>query len=177
MKDIIHNPATGDSMEFLQTAEGTNGRMTEFIITLAPHNAWAKWPRHFHPFQTETFKVLEGELNLTAGDRHLVLKPGDKKVIVEKFMLHSFWNEQDVPVKFQAEIYPPVNIEKGLRLSYKLAQDGKINSRNIPSNPFHSFILMDYFDAYFPWFPWKIQKWLFRMGSNLAGLLGYKKNL
>ena len=71
----------------------------------------------------------------------------------------------------------PVNIEKGLRLSYKLANEGKINKRNIPYNPFITFILMDYLDSYLSWLPWKLQRWLYRMGSNLAGILGYKEKI
>lgn len=174
MNERITNLATGDSIEFLQTDEGTEGRMSEFIMTLSPKSSWAKSPRHFHPYQTETFKVISGELNLRAGDRHLVLKPSDDKVIVDKFMLHSFWNEQNEEVKFLAEIYPPKNIERGIRLTYTLAKEGKINKKNIPTNPFHTLILMKYFDAYFAFIPWKFQKFMFTQGANLARVFGYK---
>ena len=170
----IHNHATGDSITFIQTDEGTNGRISEFIMTLAPRSKWAKWPRHFHPFQTETFKVIEGELNLTSGKEHHILSANDDKIVVEKFTLHSFWNDTDEEVKFQAEIYPPKNIERGLRLTYALSEKGKINKRNIPYNPFHTFILMEYFDAYFAYVPWKLQRFFFRMGAGLSRLFGYK---
>ena len=173
MNEIIKNEATGDSYEFLQTDQGTNGRISEFIMTLSPKSNWAKSPRHFHPFQTETFKVISGELNLRAGKKHYVLTPEDPKVIVEKFMLHSFWNEQNNEVKFIAEIYPPINIEKGLRLTCKLSQVGKINKRNIPYNPFYTLLLMEYFDAYFSFLPWKLQKFIYRLGGKLARRLGY----
>ena len=93
--------------------------------------------------------------------------------MVQKFELHSFWNATDKEVKFVAEIYPPVNIEKGLRLTYKLSEEGKINKRNIPHNPFYTLILMDYFDSYFQFIPWRLQKFLFRQGANLARIFGY----
>ena len=51
----IRNVTTGDSIEFLQTDEDTIGRMTNFIMTLAPKSSLANYPRHFHPFQTESF--------------------------------------------------------------------------------------------------------------------------
>ena len=173
MNEKITNLATGDRIEFLLTDEETNGRMSKFIMTLSPHSSWAKSPRHFHPFQTETFRVLSGELNLRAGDQHFILKPGDEKVVVEKFVLHSFWNAREEEVTFEAEIYPPKNIEKGIRLTYQLAQEGKINKNNIPYNPFYTLVLMDYFDAYFRFIPWKLQRFLFRQGANFARLFGY----
>lgn len=174
MNETIKNLATGDSIEFLQTEKETAGSMSKFIMTLAPNSSWAKSPRHFHPYQTETFEVIFGELNLNVGEKHLILKPTSEKVIVEKFMLHSFWNDTNEEVKFIAEIYPPKNIEKGLRLTYKLSEEGKINHKNIPYNPFYTLLLMSYFDSYFRFIPWKIQEFLFIRGANLARLFGYK---
>jgi len=172
--ETIENHATGDKIEFLQTDEGSSGEMSKFIMTLASHSSWAKNPRHYHPFQTETFKVISGVLNLTVGDQTLVLTPEDEKVIVKKFQLHSFWNSTTEEVKFIAEIFPPINIEKGLRLTYKLSGEGKINKRNIPYNPFYTLILMDYFDSYFNHIPWRLQKFLFHQGANVARFFGYK---
>ena len=174
MNEVIKNFATGDEIEFLQTDKGTSGQISKFIMTLAPYSSWAKKPRHFHPFQTETFKVISGELNLRIGDKHLILTANNGKIVVEKFVLHSFWNTKAEKVKFIAEIYPPKNIEKGLRLTYKLSAEGKINKKNIPYNPFYILILMDYFDSYFNKIPWKLQKFLFHQGANLARLFGYK---
>lgn len=174
MNEQITNLATGDRIEFLQTDKETAGRMSEFIMTLAPHSSWAKSPMHFHPYQTETFKVISGVLNLRVGKKHLVLKPEDDKVVVEKFVLHSFWNDKNEAVKFIAEIYPPKNIEKGIRLTYQLSQEGKINKNNIPYDPFYTLILMKYFDSYFSFIPWKLQQFLFTMGANFARLFGYK---
>lgn len=173
MNEVIKNLATGDSIEFLQTDEGSSGLISEFIMTLAPKSSWAKSPRHFHPFQTETFKVVAGELNMTTGNKHLVLTPDSEKITIEKFELHSFWNDTNEEVSFIAEIYPPRNIEKGIRLTYRLSQEGKINKNNIPYNPFYTLLLMSYFDSYFQFIPWKVQKFFFSMGGKLAKLFGY----
>ena len=102
------------------------------------------------------------------------MTPDDPKVTVEKFVLHSFWNERDEEVSFEAEIFPPKNIERGIRLTYQLAKEGKINKKNIPYNPFYTLVLMDYFDSYFAFIPWKLQKFLFRQGANFARIFGYK---
>lgn len=174
VNEIIYNKVTGDSMEFFQTSKSSKGKVTEFNLTLASGSKWAKWPRHFHSHQVETFKVLSGELNLTAGSKHYLLKPGDPKVIVEKFMLHSFWNASDKEVIFRAEIFSPRNVEKGLRATYTLANQGKVNKNNIPYNPFYILILMSYIDSYFPVVPWKLQRLFFASGAKLSNLLGYK---
>ena len=76
INEVIKNHATGDQIEFLLTERETGGEMTKFVMTLSPHSSWAKSPRHFHPFQTETFKVISGELNLTVGNKRLCLSPG-----------------------------------------------------------------------------------------------------
>lgn len=174
MAETINNLATGDTIDFLKTAKQTNGQMSKFVMTLAPKSAWAKSPMHFHPYQTESFEVLSGILNLRVGKQHFKLKPGDEKVIVEKFVLHSFWNAYDEPVKFIAEIYPPKNIEKGIRLTYELSKKGKINKNNIPFNPFYTLVLMHYFDSYFRIIPWKLQRFVFWTGAKFAQLFGYK---
>ena len=172
--ETIKNKATGDSIEFIQTDKGTNGRISEFIMTLSPNSSWAKSPKHFHPFQTETFKVISGELNLNVGKQHLVLTPNHNKVTVNKFVLHGFWNNTNQEVKFITEIIPPRNIERGIRMTYKLADKGKINKRNIPFNPFYSLLLMKQFDSYFPYIPWKLQRLVFNFGAKIASMLGFK---
>ncbi len=170
----MKNFATGDSIDFIQTAKESDGKMSKFIMTLAPKSSWAKSPRHFHPYQTETFEVVEGELNLSVGKEKYILRSKDPKVTVDKFTLHSFWNATNNEVKFIAEIYPPRNIEKGIRKTYELSKLGKINKNNIPYNPFYSMLLMKDFDAYFPIVPWKFQRLLFNIGAKFANLFGYK---
>ena len=175
MTDTIQNAVTGDTIAFVETAEQSSGRVSHFIMTLAPGSDWARSPRHFHPFQKETFEVIEGELHLHAGKTMYVLKPGDDKVVVDQFELHAFWNESNQPTKFIAEIFDPRNIERGIRLTYELSQRGLINKRIIPKNPFVTLLLMSWFDSYFPVIPWRLQRIGFRLGAFISTKLGYPK--
>ncbi len=177
MNEKIKNYATGDSIEFLQTATETSGEVSRFIMTLSANSSWAKSPMHFHPYQKETFKVVSGELNLKIGNQQMVLNASSGKVVVEKFVSHSFWNGTNSETTFLAEIYSPRNIEKGLRLTYKLSQQGKVNRNNLPFNPFYTLLLMSYFDSYFRLIPWKLQRFLFMQGGKLAMFLGYTDEL
>lgn len=173
--EVIHNAATGDKIEFIETAEQSAGRVSHFVMTLAPGSDWARAPRHFHPYQVETFEVVEGELTLYAGKTRHILRPGDQKIVVDRFELHGFWNASDAPTKFVAEIFDPRNIERGIRLTYQLSQEGKVSKRNVPSNPWVTLLLMHWFDSYFPWIPWRIQQVGFGLGAALARALGYPK--
>lgn len=177
MSDTLFNPVTGDTLRFLKTAEETNGQVSEFILTLAPGSDWAKSPKHFHPHQSESFKVLSGELHLFEGKKLHILTPESEKVIIDKGVLHAFWNPMNSETVLHAEIYPPVDIEKGLRYNYYLAQKGKVYKNNIPRNLFHSFILMNYVDSYFKGIPWKLQKKVWILGAKIAKVLGYKDPL
>jgi quercetin dioxygenase-like cupin family protein len=174
MNEILKNPITGDQMEFIRTAKETNGELCEFILTMAPKSDWAKSPKHFHSHQTETFKVLSGELHLYENKKLHILTPDSEKVVIGKQVPHAFWNPLESETVLQAEIYPVKEIEKGLRYTYELAQRGKLNKRNIPYNPFYSFILMSYVDSYFVGIPWKFQKAIWLFGAKLSRLLGYK---
>lgn len=173
MNRNIENKATGDQIQFIKTTEETNGELLEFIMTLAPKSSWAKNPRHFHSYQVETFKVLKGELHLTVNKEHHILQPKDDKVVVDKFDLHSFWNAQDTQTIFKAQIFTPRKIEEGLRLTYQLSQEGKVNKNNLPNNPFYTLVLMDCFDSYFAFIPWKLQRLFFKSGARFAKLFGY----
>lgn len=83
-------------------------------MTLSPHSSWAKSPRHFNPFQTEPFKVIERELNVRVIDKYTVFTPNDEKVVVEKFVLYSFWNAKDEEMEFVAEVCPPIDTNSNL---------------------------------------------------------------
>ena len=62
---IIHNPVSGERIEFLRTAADTDGELLEIELELAAdgHVPGA----HVHPEQEERFKVLEGTIKFRLG--------------------------------------------------------------------------------------------------------------
>jgi hypothetical protein len=65
---IIHNPVSGERIEFLRTARDTDGRLLEFDLQLA---AGGKVPgAHVHPEQEERFRVLEGTRRRGLAERY-----------------------------------------------------------------------------------------------------------
>jgi len=64
----------GDQQTFKLTGEDTDGQFT-LIEEVNPPGTMI--PPHVHTKEDEVFKVLEGELEVTVGDKTMVLKAGD----------------------------------------------------------------------------------------------------
>ena len=57
--DTLHNPVTGEVIRFVEAASDTSGEYVFVEVAVEPNGAVAA--AHIHPYQTETFEVLEGE--------------------------------------------------------------------------------------------------------------------
>ena len=63
--ETLVNPVSGETITFIETAAETNGEYTLIEVSVAPGGGVPM--AHIHPYQTETFEVLEGELSMKAG--------------------------------------------------------------------------------------------------------------
>jgi quercetin dioxygenase-like cupin family protein len=70
----IEHPVTGERMTFLKTSRETGGEYVLVELELAPGGQVAA--AHVHPYQDETFEVLEGRVGFKAGKRELVVVAG-----------------------------------------------------------------------------------------------------
>ena len=70
--DSIVNPVTGERLVFELTSHDTNGELTRFETFVEPGGAVAA--AHVHPYQAETFTVLEGTLGMKRGREKLELR-------------------------------------------------------------------------------------------------------
>lgn len=89
---ILTNNVTGEKMEYIQTAEETNGKLTKFQLQVSPKGFMPV--RHLHPSQTETFEVVSGTFKVECNGAIHYMKPGEK-FTVEKGVPHQWWNESD----------------------------------------------------------------------------------
>src|SRR5437016_8547481 len=101
--DTIHNPVTGERMTFLATSADTDGEAVVIEVFVEPHGFVAMG--HVHPFQSERFAVVSGELGLKVGRERLKLR-ADEVAMVEPGTAHRFWNAGEEPVRFVCEIRP-----------------------------------------------------------------------
>ena len=65
--DTLHNPVTGEVIRFVRAAADTGGEYVLMEVVVEPNGAVAA--AHVHPYQTEAFEILEGEVTFKAGDR------------------------------------------------------------------------------------------------------------
>jgi mannose-6-phosphate isomerase-like protein (cupin superfamily) len=144
--DIIENPVIGEKIIFLSTSKKSNGARSLLEIFLSPKGGN---PLHYQKRFSETFEVLEGELNVQIGKVIRILKPGDRATAPIN-TVHRFFNASGRPVHFTCELVPASEgFENVLRIGCGLAKDGKAGKNGMPRNLRHMAILMNMGEGYF----------------------------
>jgi len=144
--ETIENPVIGEKITFLTTSKQSNGDKSLMEIFLSPKGGN---PLHYHRRFSESFKIIEGELNVQVGKELKILKPGDK-TIAPINTIHRFYNTSGKPVRFTCELTPASEGFKNvLRIGCGLAQDGKAAKNGMPKNLLHMAVLMNMGEGYF----------------------------
>lgn len=125
----IHNPANGQSILFLQTAQDTKGELLEMESSYRPGSK--EPPPHYHTIQHENFRILSGEMTLRMHGRLQTLKAGDT-LEIPAGTPHSMWNNGAEPAVINWQLRPALGTEFMLETYTGLANDGKTNARGIP---------------------------------------------
>jgi quercetin dioxygenase-like cupin family protein len=130
---IIHNPVSGERIEFLRTAADTDGELLEFELELS---ADGRVPgAHVHPEQEERFHVLEGKMKFRLGMRTIVAEAGES-VVVPAGRVHKFKNAGDGPTRARVQVEPALDMEDLLYTTAELAHEGNVMSSGMPK-PLH----------------------------------------
>ena len=170
--DVLHNPVTGELLQFLKTAADTDGAYTYVECVVAPNGAVAA--AHVHPYQTERFEIVAGKVGFRAGDREFIALPGET-VVVEPGTPHKFWNAGDEDARLRCEVRPALQFEQLIETMYGLAADGKTNRKGMP-NPLRLAVIAraHFDDVRLPFPPAWLQKTGLAMGAPIGRLLGFK---
>ena len=170
--DTIKNPVTGETLTFLAASCDTGGEYVLVECTVEPDGFVAS--PHVHPYQTETFKLVEGKLGIRAGGEIKHLLPGDTAV-VEPGTAHKFWNAGETRAVFRCEVRPALQFESLLETLFGLAEDGKVNRKGMP-NPFRLTVIANaHFDTVrLPVVPAVLQKAALAMGAPVGRLMGFE---
>jgi quercetin dioxygenase-like cupin family protein len=170
--DTLHNPVTGEVIRFVEAAADTGGEYVLVEVVVEPKGFVAA--AHVHPYQTETFEILEGEVTFRAGKETIVAKAGDS-VRVDPGTPHKFWNDGDTDARFRTEIRPALQFEALIETMFGLANDGKTNRKGLP-NPLRLAVIANaHFDVVrLPFPPAWMQKLGLMLGAPLGRLVGYK---
>ena len=122
----ISNPVNRQMIEFVTTAEDSQGRMLEMISTWQPHSP--KPIEHYHPRQEEIFTVLEGELTVKVSGRQYTLTKGES-IKMSASTVHAMWNDSAAPVVANWKVFPAGRTEHFLETGMELAAEGKLNPK------------------------------------------------
>lgn len=168
----IVNSKTGQKIKFITTAKDSNGRLLEMISTYSPYSP--EPPDHYHPYQTEHFRVLSGELTIKMNEDVLVLKSGDSLHIPANTP-HAMWNDSEDNTVLNWKVEPAMNTEHLLETFTGLSTDGNTNEAGVPPILQTALIANKYSDVFRLSKPgFVIQKILFTMLTPFAYLSGYR---
>jgi len=170
--DSLVNPVTGERLVWELTSRDTSGAYTLFDTYVEPGGAVAS--AHVHPYQTETFTVIEGRLGVKRGREKAELGPGEVATI-EPGTPHKFWNAGDETLRFRAEVRPALQFESLIETMFGLAADGKTNKKGMPSPLRLAVIAKYHFDVVrLPVIPQALQKMALVPGSLVGRALGFQ---
>jgi quercetin dioxygenase-like cupin family protein len=165
------NEITGETITFLETAAETAGEWTLIEVEVAPGGGVPM--AHVHPYQSETFEVISGELSMKSGRDSIVAQAGDV-VTVAPGQVHKFWNATAYPVRFRCTVAPARQFEQFIETMFALAADGKLSKRGMPSPLRLAAIAKANFDdSRAPYVPAWLQKAGLAAGALAAKALGY----
>jgi len=170
--DVLHNPVTGELVQFLKTSADTNGEYVYIECVVEPNGSVAA--AHIHPYQTERFEIVDGEVGFRSGKDEFVATAGDV-VVVEPGTPHRFWNAGYYEARFRCEVRPALQFEQLIETMYTLAADGKTNKKGMP-NPLQLAVIAKahFDDVRLPFPPAWMQRTGLALGAPLGSLLGYK---
>lgn len=126
----IYNDITRNSIKFLQTSSNTFGGLLEMEATYGVHSN--EPAEHYHPYQTEEFTVLSGELSVRINGKLNVLTEG-QKLYIPANTVHSMWNDTNNETVVNWKVEPAMDTEYFLETLHGLANDGKTNDAGRPS--------------------------------------------
>jgi quercetin dioxygenase-like cupin family protein len=170
--DVLKNPVTGEQLRFLETAADTNGEYVLVEVTVEPDGFVAA--AHVHPYQTETFEILEGAVCFEVGGKAIVAGAGES-LRVEPGTSHKFWNAGESRAVFRTEVRPALQFESLIETMFGLAVDGKTNRKGMPNPLRLAVIAKAHFDVVrLPFPPAWLQRLGLATGAPLGRLLGYR---
>ena len=139
----IHNPVTGETFTFLETATETAGERSVGEMDCAPGGGV---PVHRHADHEEFIEVLEGEIEVTMNGNPRRLQAGER-VVIGRGVVHTWRNPSSTQrLKFRGGMTPGhPGFERFLRVFFGLGRDGQLKSSGMPRH-FSDLALLAYWD-------------------------------
>lgn len=168
---VIQNPLSGDTYEYLETAKDTGGAYVSLKAMIQTKGPLV--PNHFHLYQEEAFEVISGNLTIWSGGKKDILSAGEK-VTLPQNVPHNHYNNSEVPVTYIHTVTPGLDFDYLIENLVGLAADGK--SKNGKYGLMQELVTLKYLDSktFLADMPLGLQKFLMRTIAPIGRLLGYR---
>jgi mannose-6-phosphate isomerase-like protein (cupin superfamily) len=129
----------GTSFRIVESADDSGGERVEFEIAMPPGALGP--PKHLHPHQQESWRVLEGELSVFLGSEWRALLVGEM-LSIPPHTVHTLRNRSAAPVRFRDVHEPALDFQDYVEALHRRAVAGKITNRMTPSTLIHGAIVL-----------------------------------
>jgi len=149
--EIIFHPAFAVRLEFLQTADQTNGELLRVDVTLPPRFSI---PEHVHPRQEEQHQVLSGTLRARIGGQQHDYKAGER-VVGPPGVPHAWENPSDQEnLHIISEHRPVLHLELMLEAGSRIARDFSEDKRTALKHLLRAAVLLNEIKSDFYFTSW-----------------------
>lgn len=178
--DVVHDPATGTTLEFVETSASTGARRLVIEWTLPPDRGTGSLA-HRHPTVAERWDVLEGRARYRLGRaRPVADAPHSWVVPVNTSHVHpSNAGDRELRVRQTIETPEPdqllVGVERYFETLFALAQQGRTDAKGDIRDPLQAALTIREFlmpGSYLSGPPRWLQDALFGAAAALARLRG-----
>ncbi|TVR86539.1 MAG: cupin domain-containing protein [Saprospirales bacterium] len=168
---ILKNPLSGDTYEFIETSKDTDGERVTMKATVRTKGPLV--PNHFHVFQDETFEIISGSLTVMLDGQTKTLTAGEK-ITLPKNTPHNHYNNDEIPVSYIHTMSPGSDFDYLIENLVGLAADGK--SKNGKYGLIQELVTLKYLDSktYLADIPLGVQNLLMNIIGPIGRLFGYR---
>jgi quercetin dioxygenase-like cupin family protein len=150
-------------------ASSTGGAYVEMDCTVAPANGTMI---HYHPDQEESYRVLDGTLELFLDGRWRAVTAGEA-LTIPRGAVHGFRNASAAPARFLNVHRPALRFEEHLATVDRLVTAGKVRgTKDLRSLMYLSMSAVEHR----PDVPVRPPFWIVRLLARLGRALGYRLN-
>lgn len=169
--EVIENTQSGERATVRTGRLDTDGKLVEADFLLEAGGAVAA--AHVHPYQTETFEVLEGEVLIRIGSEEILAVPGTRYV-APPGVPHRMLNHSGRDARLLSSAAPAMRMDELLETLWGLASDGRTNRFGHPNPLRAAAIAAEFRDEFrLAWPPTWVQDLIFRPLLPLARALRY----
>lgn len=167
----ITNSQTGDTYEFLETAEDTSGKQVAMKATIKSKGPLV--PDHIHAFQDEVFEVISGQLTIRKSGKTSVLSAGEKATL-PKNTPHNHYNDNNEDVIYKHIVRPALDFD--YLMENLIGQIADSKGKKGSSGFVQQLVSLKYLNSktYMAGVPIGMQKFLANIVAPVGKLLGYR---